>query len=493
MPDSDDLMIVDDVLRSADAGGKVARGSLVRGGGYVVGVGMGLATSVLLLRHLGTAEYGQYGTIAALMGLILGVTDGGMTTVGTRELSVRPAGPERENLASSLMTLRAIAATVGVLIAMAFAVAAYDPFLTLAAGLVGISVVLQSSQAMATVPLLTELRAAPIAAFDALRQVLTLAGVLILVLLGASLQPFFALQIPVTVITLAMTLVYVRRTFALGFSTHRPHLAFLIRETIPMSVAFVLNSLYLSVMVIVVSLLCNDRETGIYAAPARILEVLVFLASVMITIAIPVLAVSGGEDRPRFKNGLQLLSQATLAVAGAIAVGVIIAAPSIMVLIGGEEFAASGTVLRIQALAVIGVFANQTLQFALVTLKAQHRLIYANAIALVVLIGGGVVLVAEIGPIGGAIAVVIGEVVLAITLVVSLVKTDRSVVPSYRFAALLVISMALGISSLLLPINNWLQMLVGVAVFSGLAVVSRIVPPQALHAVLDGLQRRRNR
>ena len=483
IPDSDAEALANDVLRSADAGGRVARGGMIRGGGYIVGVGMGFATSILLLRYLGVADYGRYGTVAALMGLVLGITDGGMTAIGTREVSVLPPGIRREQLASSLMTLRAIAATVGVVVAVAFALVSYDPFLALGAALVGISVVLQSSQAMATVPLLADLRAAPIAAFDGLRQLLTLLGVLALVVAGTNLLPFFALQIPVVAITLLITVFYVRRTFALGFSFHRPHLAHLLRETLPMSVAVVLNSLYLGAMVVVVSLLTNDVETGIYAAPARIMEVLVFLAATMISMAIPVLAVSGVEDRERFRSGLQLLLQTGLAAAVAIALALIAVAPELITLIGGAQFEASGTVLQIQAVALVGIFANQALQFALVTLKAQRRLIYANAVALVVLLAGGVLLVSVLGPQGGAIAVVIGEATLTAALLIVLARTDRNAVPSGRFALRLVLSTALGAMVILIPINGWLQAIVAVIVFVLAAVATGAVPRETLTAL----------
>ncbi len=483
IPDSDAEALANDVLRSADAGGRVARGSMIRGAGYAVGVGIGFATSILLLRHLGVADYGRYGTVAALMGLVLGITDGGMTAIGTREVSVLPQGIKREQLASSLMTLRALAATAGVVGAIVFAIISYNPFLALGAALVGISVVLQSTQAMATVPLLADLRAAPIALFDGLRQLLTLLGVLALVVAGATLLPFFALQIPVAAITVLFTFVYVRRTFALGFSFHRPHLAHLLRETLPMSVAVVLNSLYLGAMVVIVSLLANDVETGLYAAPARIMEVLVFLASVMISMAIPVLAVAGAEDRARFRASLQLLLQSGVVVAVTITLALVACSTELVTLIGGVDFAASGEVLQVQALALIGIFANQALQFALVTLRAQRRLIYANGVALTVLFLGGIALVPAIGPTGGALAVVIGETVLTAALLVALGRTDRTALPSWRFLPALVGSSAVGACALLVPVNGWIQAFLAAMIFVAAGIATRAVPREAIHTL----------
>ena len=480
----------DDVLRSSDAGGRVARGSAIRGLGYVAGVGFGFATSVLLLRYLGVNDYGKYGAIAALLGLVLSITDGGMTTIGARELSITPAGAERERLASSLMTLRALSATLGVCVAVVFAFIFYGSTLGIGAALIGISVIFVSAQGMATVPLLAELRAAPIAIFDLIRQGLTLLGVFGLVVYGASLLPFFGIQIPVMLIMLVVTLIYVRRTFRLGFSRHRAHIGYLIRQTLPMSVAVVLNSLYLGAMVVLVSLLSDDTTTGIYAAPARVLEVLVFLASVMVSMAIPVLAVSGAEDRERFRSGLQLLFQSCLVVAGAITIGLVAAAPEIMTLIGGPAFAPSGSVLQIQALALIGIFANQALQFALVTLNAQRRLIYANAIALVTLLVGGFVLVPTLGSEGGALAVVVGEFVLCTALLVALRMTDRSTVPQLRFLLLFVLCALPAIGIMLIPINGWIVAVAASAVFVALALTLKVAPPAVVHAFTTKLRPR---
>lgn len=483
--DDDSARATGAVLRGPNAGGLVARGGLVRGTGYAIGIALGLGTSVLLLRYLGVDDYGKYGTIAALMGIVLGITDGGMTAIGARELATIQTQSERERLASVLMALRTMAATAGVLIAVAFAYAAYTPLLTLGAALVGIAIILQSAQGMATVPLLTELRSAPIALFDLVRQGLTLGGVALLVAAGAGLVPFFGLQIPIVAVTLLLTLVVVRRTFRLGFSLHRPHLGHLIRETLPMSIAVVLNSLYLGAMVVVVSLIASDAETGIYAAPARIMETLVTMASVMLSMAIPVLAVSGTADRERFRSGLQLLLQGGTAVASAIAIGLIGASSVIIELIAGSAFAASGNVLRILAIALIGVFANQALQFALVTLKEQRRLIRANAVALVVLVAAGVILTRTYGPNGAAVAVVIGEIALAAMLLLMLARADRSTLPSAGFLVRLAASAAIGGLVLLVPVNAWISSALAVLVFAAAAVATGTVPRHVVRDLVD--------
>ena len=76
-----------------DAGARAVRGGMLRTAGYGVGFVLGIPTSILLLRHLGVDEFARYATVVALLGIVSGVTDAGLTAVGSRELSLRERDP----------------------------------------------------------------------------------------------------------------------------------------------------------------------------------------------------------------------------------------------------------------------------------------------------------------------------------------------------------------------------------------------------------------
>ena len=474
----------DDPLRSAKTAGLVARGGMIRGVGFAAGVVLGVATSAILLRHLGVDDFGRYAAITALFGIVLGITDGGMTTIGTRELSLAKGTQARSELASALITLRALTALVGSIIAVAFAWIAYGDPLVAGAVLVGISVVFQSAQAMTTVPLLTELRATPVALIDLARQALTLFGVAILAFFGASLLPFFAVQIPITAVLLLATVLIVRRGLRVGLSRNWARIADLIRQTLPMSVAVVLNALYLGAMVVLVSLVASETTTGIYAASARVMEVLIFFASVVLTMAIPALSIAVHEDIERFKAGLQLLLRSALTLAAGLTITLAIAAPLVIAIIGGKQFDASIDVLRIQSFALLGVFASQTLLFALVALRAQRAIIFANAVALLALITAGVVLVPQYGADSAALIVVGAELILASGLLLGLWRRQRSAFPSLTFLAPLVLAMAVAALPTLLPVDAVIQTALGVALFSAAALGLRLIDIDTVRLLL---------
>lgn len=78
-----------DLLDTPQAGPAAVRGGAMRVVGYVAGVALSVGSSALLFRHLGVVDSGRYVTVLALIAIVLGVTDVGLTTIGVRELAVR--------------------------------------------------------------------------------------------------------------------------------------------------------------------------------------------------------------------------------------------------------------------------------------------------------------------------------------------------------------------------------------------------------------------
>src|SRR5438034_683609 len=129
--------------------------------------------------------------------------------------------------------------------------------------LAGAGLVLVTTQSTMMVPLLVDLRVGVLTAVEVGKQALLLVGIIVLVALGASLLPFFALQIGVGIVLLAVT------PLALGSgSRFRPAMdlgtaRMLIKETLPMAAAVTMNVIYFRVLVILMSLLATAEATGL--------------------------------------------------------------------------------------------------------------------------------------------------------------------------------------------------------------------------------------
>jgi O-antigen/teichoic acid export membrane protein len=475
-----------DVLRGKEAGGHVIRGGMVRAGGYGIGILLSIATSAILLRHLGVEQFGQYGTIVAIAGIVLGITDGGLTSIGAREISLLPLGAQRDRLASTLLTVRFATTTIGVAIAIAFTVVVYSQTLSIGMALVGLSVILISVQSMATAPLFVTLRFVAITALEIARQVLTLAAIALLAVAGAGLVPFFAVQIPIAVLLLIATVIYVRQSFDITFSLDRVLIRDIVTKTLPMSAAVAMNILYLGAMVIVVSLISSEYDTGLFVTSARIMEVLILLPGVTMNLALPVLSVASAEDHGRLSAALQKIVEVGFLVSSTIVVGIIVMAPVIITLLGGAEYEPASAILRIQVLAIVGAFLTQTMQYALISLHRQRALIVTNAVALISVIAVGAALTEAFGPKGAAVAVVVAEALLAASMWIALHRSAPDVHLHLRFLLRLGIAVAAGLTvGLLIPITPWITGPLGVAVLLAIAFVLRVFPPELFVAAFS--------
>ena len=144
----------------------------------------------------------------AILGIVAGITDAGLTAVGSREISVartaaraRPDPQQPARPPSGRGQPRRAAAALGFTV-----VAGYEGVVIAGTAIGGVGVVLISAQSMLTVPIWVGLRIVSLTALEVLRNLLTLVGVAVLVLAGAGLLPFFGVQVAVAVVLIPVTL-----------------------------------------------------------------------------------------------------------------------------------------------------------------------------------------------------------------------------------------------------------------------------------------------
>ena len=471
-----------DVLASPEAGGRVVRGGIVRGLGYGVGTLVAAGTAVLLLRHLGRIDFGRYGTIGALLGVVSGISDAGLTAVGSREVALAGV-PERPRLLRNLVTLRLVTTPVGIVAAATFAFFAYDRTMFWGTVLGGIGVLLVNTQATMMVPLSVDLRLGTVTIFEVLKTTLTLVFVAAFVAAGASLLPLLAIQIPVGLAILLLTplAVRVRQGLIPGFD--RAIARSLLREALPLAIALAMNVIYFRVLMIMMSLLGSAVGTGLFATSFQVFAVLFSLPLLVLSSALPLLSVAGRDDGERLRNGLQRMTEVALAVSVVFVLAIFSLAHVVIPLLGGAQYRGAAPVLAIQAFALIAVFVGQTWQLGLLSLRRQSALAWANGGALVVIIAAGAILIPLAGAKGAAVAAVIGETSLALFVYVLLRRAAPAVAPRVGLALRVTASSLPAFAVLALPIPWEAHLLGSLAVFGVAVVVTRAVPPDLLHAL----------
>jgi O-antigen/teichoic acid export membrane protein len=458
----------------------------VRGLGYGLGVLLVAAASVFLLRYLGVADFGRFATIMSLIAIVSGVTDAGLTAVGARDLPLRPRGAQPRLLAN-LLGLRLLLTPLGVIGAAAFAViAGYDDELVLGTVLAGAGLVLINAQATMMLPLQVDLRIGRLTAAEVLRQALTVAGIVVLVAAGASLLPFFTVPIIVGLGVLAASPALVGPNLVFRAAFDRREWRTLLRETLPLAASLVMSVIYFRVLIIVVSLISIAEETGLYATSFRVFEILFGLPTLVLTVALPVLAVAH-DDRARLRYVLQRMTEVGAITAVFLAILIVIVARPMIDLLGGSEYADAAPILRIQAFALVAVFLGQVWQLGLISIRRQSALVFANGVALVLVLALGVPLIAAYDATGAAIAAIVAEAALATALYALIARADAALRPELVFLWKPALAGALMAACLLVPgLPVAVTALLGTAVFVLAIWLTRALPPEVVAAFRPG-------
>jgi O-antigen/teichoic acid export membrane protein len=379
--------------------------------GRVLTLVAGIVTVGLASHYLGLVDFGALTTAMAYAALFAVVTDLGLSTVVTREIAREPQN-EHHVLGTALGIGLALA-----LVAVALGLA----LMTLIYG--GPE---NTPTRQAIVILLVQVLAAPFTgvarAFFIARQ----RGYLIAagdVTLSAGMAVFTAVvataHLGFRAVAVAIGGGYVLQAAIMGAIAVRAGARArpvrrgswrLIGLALPLGGTLLLNYLYFRLDVLLLSWLKSDVAVGRYGLAYRVLEGLMVLPTYVMLALFPAIARSE-NDRPRLAviigTALAALEPAALGMAALVA----IFSREIVVILGGQKYAAAAPALAILAVALAisylaGVYGN-----ALMALGRQRRLLWLSLGPLAANLVVNLALIPPLSVNGAAIAVVVSEVV----------------------------------------------------------------------------------
>jgi O-antigen/teichoic acid export membrane protein len=470
-----------DVLDSTEAGGRIVRGGVLRFGAYVAIVALSVISAALLTRHLGVERFGEYTTVLSLVGVVAAITDAGMSTIGTREFAVRE-GAERDALMRDLLGLRMMLTTVGLLLILGFALAAgYETALLLGAVLASLGTIALVVQHTHTIPISAALRLGTLSALELARQLLSVAAIVALVVLGAGVLPLLAVALAVNLVLIPPTAALARHQISLRMSLRLRHWLSLLRLTVSFSLATAVGTIYVYTAQILTSLVSSAHQSGLFAASFRIFIVAGAVPGLLVGGALPLLARAARDDRERLSYALRRIFEVSLILGVAATLTTLAGAQFMIAVVAGHEYAASAGVLQIQGLALIASFVLAGWSFALLSLKRYKGLLLVNLAAFLVSCSLTAVLASNDGATGAAIATLCGESVLALASLLVLLNGHPELRPKLGIVLKVTLAAAPAIVlALLSDVPSLVRTVLALAVYGLLIVITRAVPAEVV-------------
>lgn len=473
-----------DILDSAEAGGRFIRGGALRLGTFVLQLALSLAAVPFMIRHLGPVDYGYFVTASAIVFVIAGVTEAGLTNLGVREYATGPPG-QRERVLRNLVGMRLALTGAGLAFAAGLtAVTGSPPVVVAGVAISGLGLLIAMIQQTYGIPLAADLRLGWASSIELTKQALLSIGTILLVIVGATLVPFFTVSVVASLATLVMTVIVVRRGAVVGLAADYAVWKELLRETLPYAVATAVGIIYFREAVILMSYLASDLETGYYSAAFRIVEILGTVPWMLITAVFPILARAARDDHQRLRYALQRLFEVALIIGSLMSLTLAVGAEFAIHVVAGHGFEPSIEILRIQSIALVTSFIVAVFAFTLLSLRLHKELLVANGIAVVVATVATLVLVPPFGAHGAAVAPTAAEACLGLSYAVALRRAKPELTVSLGIVPRVLVAVALGlVAGIAVPLPSVVQAAVAGLVCFGMLLALRAIPFELWNAL----------
>jgi O-antigen/teichoic acid export membrane protein len=475
-----------DILDSGEAGGRFIRGGISLTAAYIVNLLLSLAAVPLVIRHLGPVDYGRFATVTAIVFIVAGFTEAGLTSLGVREYSNMPRA-EGARLLRNLIGLRLTTTAVGVVVTMAiFAVAGSPTVVVLGLAVAGAGLMVRLMGDNYGIPLNVRLRLGWVAVIGIAYQFTLCAGYILLVVAGAGFVSMLAVTILASGVLLAGTAVLVRREVTIVPAFDLRVWRRLARETLPFAAAAAVGIIYFREALVLMSFLSTGEETGYYSAAFKIVEVLTGVPWILAASGLPILARAARDDSTRLSYAVQRLFEVGLILGAWMSASTIVGAKLGIDVVAGAQFHASIGVLEIQALAIVTSFIAAILGYALLSLRRYRQLLRANALAVMIVTVLSFVLIPAYGARGAAIAPTVAEACLGFAYAASLARSQAHLRLSLRVLPGLVLSLGAALAvAYALPISSELiRLCVLAAVYFPLLYALKVIPVEVVGALM---------
>ncbi len=389
----------------------------------------------MLTYYLGKEGYGQYTTAFEFLAFFGIVADLGLFTIGVREM----AKDEKKipMIVGNILSVRTILCVimVGIAIAAAYLTPKYQgTFIPLGVALVGIATALNILTSTVSTVLQVHLKMEYNSLASVLGKLIAvgyMTAVIFVFYPGSQVAGtgipagFYQLiwaGIAGNAVMLLITYYYSRKYTQIRYRLDKIFLKDVLLKALPYGIALVLSTIYFRIGSVLLSLMKEPGDVGIYGVPMRILEAVGIIPLYFMNAILPVLSRSLERKDGSHHKIIQYAFDFLVIGSVPIVAGTVVLAYPIVYLIARPEFLSnlsigfygSDITLQILIFALAFSFINSLFGFILVADNRQMKLLTRNAIGVLLTIVLSLLLIPQFGVRGAAFSSVVTEFYVAV-------------------------------------------------------------------------------
>ncbi|MFH0840544.1 MAG: flippase [bacterium] len=359
---------------------KIAYNTIVQIIGKIISTILGLVAIAIMTRYLGNEGFGEYTTIITFAFIFSIIADLGLTLV-TSQMINRP-NVDHHKVLNNLFGFRLVSALVIIFLApIIVQFFPYSPIIKLGVIVASLSFFFLSMNQVFVGLFQKELRTDKIAIAEILGRVAMVAGVFFAMIFDWGLTGMLWAVVFTNFVHFVFHYYFSRRFAKIKISFDWIIWKEILHRSWPLFLTTAFNLIYLKADILLLSLMQEQVDVGIYGAAYKVVDVLVTLPFMFAGILLPLFVRHWTRnDKPRYFQILQKAFDATAIIAIPLMVGGYFLADPIMIFVAGKDFALSGPVLQILIFAIGAVFFGCLFTHTIISFNQQKKLIKYYAI-----------------------------------------------------------------------------------------------------------------
>ncbi|MBI4975184.1 flippase [Candidatus Peregrinibacteria bacterium] len=309
-----------------------------------------------------------------------------------------------------------------------------------------------------------------------------------------------------TFLMLLTTNYYVRKITPLVYRFDFNFWKDVLMKSAPYGAALILNTVYLRVGSLLLSVMVGQKEVGIYGVATRMLENFSILPLYFMNSVLPVLTREIAKKNEKYKNIISysfdfLASMSIPLVAG----GVVLAYPIVFIVSNptflsrlSEGFYGSDIAFQILIFALLFQFLNVLFAFILIAVNKQAKLLYINFFCVLLNVIGNVIFIPRYGIRSAAMMSVISELFILVLTYAYAKKHLKFSINFLNLFKIIISALIMGAAIYLLQpitykyVQNWNVILLvpfGMIIYAGMLFATKVVNKNTLTLLRRGESR----
>ena len=355
---------------------RLAANTLAQAAGSFLAAAVGFLTFVAVTRGLGPDAYGHLTAATAFLFIPTVLAEAGLSAALLRQISAAPEQTEHAMRAS--LPLRALVGVVALAAALGIALLSPLPHLTkvaIAIWSVGSLCTLLTQSLMPILQAQLKMHLSVTATLAG--RLLTLGLTLAVLAGGLGFRSVVAAQVAGAILILVLHAGIVGRIVSLRPLVDTAYWRRLVAGSLALGLAIALAQTYFRIDAVLLALLRDPYEVGLYGAAYKFIEISELLVVAIPISVFPPLARFVATGDPRAAGLVQKAFDVMLAAAAPLAVGMIVFAEPVVVASAGEDFREGADALRLLGPYVLLSFVNGLL-FRILMAHGRDRLLLAS-------------------------------------------------------------------------------------------------------------------